>query len=349
MIYLIAALLFLGFCFPKSKICFYTESAALAIVLGGFNGELDLNNYRHRYELELMPFEWEQIMYSGISTFFHRIGVNFEWYHFILTVITVLVIAVCVRSLTEHSAYAMSLISTFALLETAWQLKTLTAMGMSVIALWWHYHKIYLKDHPARTYKAIFLVMVFIASQFHYLALFFVLFLFVKKRNSVFFMIKNMLVLDIAVFCLSDVGIRVASRFFYSLHRYTQPMSLPSIMITVVWQIFAIAIVYCAQKNHNDAFGSWILQGTLLFMLLIPMYKYTVVATRIFRIWMIFIAVYMSRLQKHGVRVSLYRILYDAYNIGSLMYWFVFVNVYNGMESSIRYLLTNNVLCSRVL
>lgn len=344
MIYIMAALLFPGFCFPKSKFCFYTESMALAAVLGGFNGDLDLNNYRHRYELELIPFEFEQLMYSGVSSFFHRIGVSFEWYHFILTAITVFIIAICVRSLTEHYAYAMSLISTFALLETAWQLKTLTAMGMSVLALWWHYQKIYVPDNPGAMHKAVFLMLVLAAAQFHYLALFFVLFLFVKKKNHVFVMIKNMLLFDLIFFCFSDVVIKAAAKFLYSLHRYTQPMSIPSIMITIAWQVSAIAVVYCAQRYHKDEFSGWILQGTLLFLLLIPMYKYTVVATRIFRIWMIFTAIYISKLHRQGMRVSLYRILYDAYNFGSLGYWFVFINVYNGTESSVKYLLTNHIL-----
>lgn len=342
MSYLFYAVFLLGFLFPRSKKVLFMELAAAVLLFGGYCGNLDLNNYRWQYNTDFVTSGYTQKIFSVFAITFHKLGFSFEFFHFMLTVTALAAIAWCICRFSAQPAYAAGIVCTFSLIESGWQMRTLMATGAAVAALCWYYLKIYRQGKSLAKNYIIFILLVMAAVQCHYMAAFFIVFLPLKKINDKQ-LFKMVLFFIAAVFIFADSLIKASVLLIPEMGKYLGHIHLWSTAVTIAWQLIGTVIVLFSKKRNADAFEQFVKQGTVLMMLLIPFYSYTTIVTRIFRIWIVFIAVYISRLKRNGSIVNVNRLIYDCYNFGSVFYFFYFVQRFRGYGPTILELLNNNM------
>lgn len=142
MLYLLTVGLLSGFVFPKSKRCFYIVTVCAILMLGGYNGSLDLMFYREQYDTGYVYPGFTQKLFSYILNSFHNLGVSFSAFHLIYTAVAMVLIAFFVNKMTKQPAYAMSVVCPFAFVELGWQMKYLGTIVVLTCALFF-YTRIY--------------------------------------------------------------------------------------------------------------------------------------------------------------------------------------------------------------
>lgn len=336
----------LGLLFPKNKAITWIEIIAISLFYGGYNGTTDLTNYIWQYENNWMTDSPLQKLYSYMSIFFHNTGMSFEWYHLMITAVSLILILYVVSKLTDQTAYVMSMISVFVYIENGWQLKTMTATCFIVIALYWFYKRIYSCElNTVRKNRDIivFLALIFIAAQFHFLSVFFILFLFIPFIKGHF---TRVVIIDICAFAVVETLLIRVSNYLPMIGNYVSPISLSVFIVTGIWQILGYFILFYnnndIQFQTNDKLGLFVKDGTLVLMLLIPFYYYANVATRIYRVWIIFMVVYATKLIRKQFAFEKRRLFFDMYIIGSSIFWFYIMFVLQGKEPIINELINNN-------
>lgn len=336
----------LGLLFPKNKAVAWVEIIAISLFYGGYNGTTDLPNYIWQYENNWMTDSPLQKLYSFMSIFFHNTGISFKGYHLIITMISLILILYITSKLTYQVAYVMSMISIFVYIENGWQLKTMMATCFIVIALYWFYKRIYsseLNTVKKNVDVIVFLVLIFIAAQFHFLAIFFSLFLFISFIKGHF---ARVIVIDICAFAVVGTLLISVSSYLPMIGNYVSPISFSVFVVTGLWQILGYFILFFnnndIQSQVEDKFALFVKDGTLVLMLLIPFYYYANVATRIYRVWIIFMIIYATRLFRKQFVLDKRRLLFDMYIIGSSIFWFYFVLKMQGKNPLIYELINNN-------
>ena len=138
----------------------------------------------------------------------------------------------------------------------------------------------------------------------------------------------------------------IAAGYIPALSNYMSPISLPSFLVTVVWQILGGLIIYWLASSGGENFlqTSFYLDGTKIMFLLLPFYFYANVATRIYRIWIIFMAIYAAHRNREQLRIEKNRFIFDAYILCSYFFWFILLPVLQGGESIIVNVINNNIL-----
>lgn len=347
MITVIFILTLLGLLFPKSRLIAWIEIIAMSLFYGGYNGHIDLNNYIWQYQNNWITDSPLQKLYSYTSVAFHCAGISFEAYHFVITVISLVIIAIIVSKMTEQTAYVLSLISIFVYIENGWQLKTMLATSVIVLALYWFYKRIYSKPYNSKSVMKdmmIYVILIFVAAQFHFLALFFLAFLFMPIVKGHF---VKVIFADLMIFALANVILERAAVYIKMLNNYLSPISLPVFIVAVLWQVLGyFMLVYKSERDkleiENDCIQGFVFDGSLVLMLIMPFYYYTTGVTRIYRIWIIFIAVYASKLSRKKFLVNIKRLILDAYVIGSSIFWFYVMFKFRGTEPLITNLIKDN-------
>ena len=342
----------LGLLFPKNKTFACIEIIAMSLFYGGYNGIIDLGNYVWQYENNWMTDSPLQKLYSFMSIFFHNIGMSFEWYHLTITAISLIVISYIISKLTDQIAYVLSMISIFVYMENGWQLKTMMATCFIVVALYWFYKRIYTCE--LNTVKKIlniiiFLTLIFIAAQFHFMSVFFLLFLFISFIRGHF---TRVIVVDIFAFPVVGTLLIKVSNYLPMIGNYVLPISFPVFVMTGLWQILGYFILFgynnSIKSQTKDKFGLFARDGSLVVMLLIPFYYYANVATRIYRVWIIFMVIYAARLFRKQLTFEKRRILFDMYIIGSSIFWFCIMFKLQGKAPLICELINNNSFLGRI-
>lgn len=338
----------LGLLVPKSKILACIEIIAMSLFYGGYNGTIDLPNYIWQYENDWMIDDSPlQKLYFFMGIFFHNIGISFEGYHLIITAISLMLISYVIFKLTDQIAYVLSMISVFVYFENGWQLKTMMATCFIVVALYWFYKRIYISRFNTvkkNTDVLIFLALLFIAAQFHFLSVFFLLFLLMSFFKGHF---ARVMALDICSLAFIGTLMVQISSYIPMIENYISPISFSVFLITALWQILGYFILFGYNNSNElkteDKFGLFVKDGSLVVMLLIPFYYYANVATRIYRIWIIFMIIYAAKLYRKHFVFDKKRILFDIYIIGSSMFWFYIMFKIQGNDPLIYELLNNNI------
>ncbi|WP_033170670.1 EpsG family protein [Selenomonas sp. ND2010] len=334
-----------GFLFAKCKIVAWVEIVAMSLLYGGYNGTTDLPNYIWQYENEWMIDISLQKLYSFMSICFHNFGISFELYHVTITAISLMLICYISSKLTDQIAYVLSMISVFVYIENGWQLKTMMATCVIVVALYWFYKRIYnCKKNTIKKYIniIIFLVLIIVAAQFHFLSVFFVLFLFITFIKGHFI---RVIMIDVCMFVFSGMLLFKVSSYIPMVSTYESPINLSVFIVTGLWQILGYFILFYSKDDVETRGGTYeffVKDGTLVLMLLIPFYFYTNVATRIYKIWLIFMIIYATKLYRKQLILGQRRLLFDMYILGSSIFWYYIVPLMQGRESLIIDLMNNN-------
>lgn len=336
----------LGLLFPKNKALTWIEIIAISLFYGGYNGTTDLTNYIWQYENNWMTDSPLQKLYSYMSIFFHNTGMSFDWYHLIITAVSLILILYIISKLTDQTAYVLSMISVFVYIENGWQLKTMMATCVIVMALYWFYKRIYcceLNTVKRNKDVIIYLVLIFIAAQFHFLSVFFILFLFIPFIKGHF---TRVVVIDICGFAVVGTLLLRVSNYLPMIGNYVSSISLSVFVVTSIWQALGYFILFFNNNDVHyqteDKLALFVKDGTLVLMLLIPFYYYANVATRIYRVWIVFMIIYATRLFRSQFSFDKRRLFFDAYIIGSSIFWFYIIFILQGKEPLIYDLINNN-------
>lgn len=341
---LIYLLTLLGLVFRKNKAVLWIEILAMTLLYGGYNGTKDLDNYKWQYLNHSISNEVFQKLYSDMGTWFYKWGFRFETYHLIITFLSLIILALVITKMTEEPAYVMSLVSVFVYVENGWQLKTMIATSIIAIALYWYYKKIYSNSLQLKN-VLIYTFLILLAAQFHFLALFFLLFLIMPVIKNQF--IKAIAV-DIILFLVMPFALNAASLYIFSLTNYLVPISWSSFVLTITWHLIGYIII--AYNSHNDinygekyiTLKAFILDGSRVMLLLMPFYYYANVASRIYRVWIIFMAIYISFQKREKSKVSVKRLWFDVYIFASYFIWFYLLFKLLGLEPLFINLISNN-------
>ena len=337
----------LGLLFPENKVAAWMVIVAMTLFYGGYNGTTDLPNYIWQYENEWAPDFMFQKLFSSISVYFHNFGVSFECYHVIITAFSLIIILYITSKLTNQITYVLSMISVFVYIENGWQLKTMMATSVVVVALYWFYKKIYtdklLDAIKKNIYMIAFGALIVIAAQFHFFAMFFLLFVFIFYIKG---HVIRVFLIDIVMFILSGVILIRALSYIPMLVEYVSPISLPVFMLMVVWQMLGYYILFYSnndiESGGDNRFGLFVKDGTLLLMTIIPFYFYTTVAMRIYKVWIIFMIIYATNFLRKKLLFGQRRLLFDMYIIGSSIFWYYIIPQMQGEETLIYDLMSNN-------
>lgn len=332
----------LGLVFPRSKKICAIQIAAISLFYGGYVGNIDIDNYIWQYNNDYMTDWGGQQLYSYVSIFFHKMGMPFGVYHLLITFISILIISMVIFKLTSEPGYVLCVIAFFVYAENGWQLKSMLATIFIVLALYWYKEKIYGKRVVLKNIL-VYLILVFLATQFHFLSLFFIVFLF-QPLLAKYFM--QVLAGDVLMLLVVRGALPIAAGYIPALSNYMSPISLPSFLVTVVWQILGGLIIYWLASSGGENFlqTSFYLDGTKIMFLLLPFYFYANVATRIYRIWIIFMAIYAAHRNREQLRIEKNRFIFDAYILCSYFFWFILLPVLQGGESIIVNVINNNIL-----
>lgn len=341
----------LGYIFPKSKTVFIIETLSLIIILGGYNGHIDLDNYLWGYIHGY--FKQEHIiesLYNLVANIFSASGFSFESFHMILTVFSVLVMAYLAHKLTREPATVMSLMVGYSTLEYAWQLRALSAAAIISYALYYYFAKIYQRKKKPK-YIITFLLLIALAAGFHFVSLFFVVFLLLDYCQN-HKMQKNIVILIAATCICFPYILRYFTNYVPALADYLDRYRKVKVIFGLcAWQISGLIvtgwiynllsgdreILTAGEKKYNE----FVYNGSILLLIVLPFYSLTSVATRIIRIWSLFYFAHSSLLPNHGPRIYKAKIAMWGYSIGSFILFHI---ILIGNRYDIVYdFLTNNL------
>ncbi|SUB23862.1 EpsG family protein [Avibacterium avium] len=312
---------FFGFVFPKSKTIFYLQIISSLIIFGGYDGDLDLNFYREQYNSNYLPSSIFQKLFSYLLIAFSYYDIPFYIVHFFIVLLSIVLISIVIYKLTDYIAYALSIVLLFPFFENGWQLKSCIAMGVITLALYWFYINIFNKKISLLN-SLIYVGLLYIASQFHYMSVFFLSFLLIniKSNNLLFFIF----LIDLFIFCYSKTIINYFSQYMPSLEAYTTPISIISFLTVSLWQIIGTIIVYFNRQENNNKFNQFILKGSFIMLLLLPFYEFSLITMRLYKIWIIFMGISISyNLYFTKSRLKTQAYFFSIYIIFSHMFFYI--------------------------
>lgn len=345
----------LGYLFPRSKGVFLLEIIQLIILLGGYNGAIDLVHYKNVYTNEIMKSEMTERLYNVLSLLFHRMGFSFESYHFIITVLAIGLIAYVVNKLSKEPALSMSLIVGYCTLEYAWQLKTMIAASIVVFALY-----CLRKYRLERRWKKyiLYLLLILLAVQFQFSTIFFLVFLAMDYISFKEFK-YGIIVAVGGIWVLLDVLLNIAAIYIptlesYISHGYRNPILVLgycfwhlSSTIIICWSVRTLRRKRIQQLNGAQEEGQlsatkqldqeisqdvFIYKGNLLMLMAMPFYSVTTVADRLIRIWFLFCWTYPTELHRTGAKVSLPKSLVCLYSVASTVFFHFIISYFTRRE-----------------
>lgn len=351
-VFFLIFLTFLGYIFPKSKIIFGIELILNFLIIGGYNGTGDIDNYMYRYNNKIITEGFIEKLYDLVAILFKNAGVSFEMFHFCLSVISLSIIALVLYKLSNKPALAMALFSGYSTFEYALQIKAMCAASIIIYALYYYYKKIYLQKNTMKE-KIIYIVLILIATGFHFMSPVFYIFLFMDSVNIK--KIKRYIIpITICVAVFSQYVVNELSKYIFNLTSYVDMhRSTIATISFCIWQIISLIIVKkimisdfnkenkCEEKIKFDTFvykGSWSL------LLIMPFYSITFVVNRILKIWSAFFYVQASNITvKKGV-LSLNLLFMIIYSIGSfILFYFILTNTSGKNYNVILDIMQNNV------
>ena len=326
---------------PTSKVYFFLNMLVLTLVTGGYNGNVDLNFYIEQYNNESFkdfPFEG---LYTLVSFFFHKSGIDFQTYHFILSAAAMLIIAFVIKETTEEAAFVSALLYGFSTVEYAPQIKTLLASSVLIYAL---YIRLYKERTIKNTIK--YLMLVLIASGFHILSVFFLIFLLDEKiqpKHAVISAIASSVIIMVGRTLFFGKLLEYVPSFAFYFGRYRKNKVIIGM---ILWQITGILIAnllkksICRENENYEDIVNRIYKYSLLFIFISPLYLLTTVANRFIRIWSPYYYLEASYSETLPFRVNYLRALMMLYSWGSFVLFYLIL----GQEQKIFLeIISNNI------
>lgn len=322
--------IFLGYMMPKSKMFFLIELIISSIIIGGYNGIGDIDNYMYRYDNKIVTDGIAERLFDVIAVGFKEAGFSFEMFHLIISIIALSIIGYVIYKMSNKPTLAMALFFGYSTFEYALQIKALCAASIIIYALYYFYKNIYLRKNVMKK-KVIYILLILIATGFHFMAPFFLMFLFINSIN-----INKMKRIIVPV----TIGVAVFAKYIVSsLSGYIPTLSSyvdmhRSSITTIafcVWQIISLIIVkkimisnLSIENREEDKINldTFVYKGSWLLILIMPFYSITFVVNRIAKIWSAFFYTQASNIEIKKGKLPFNIILIIIYSVGSFILFY---------------------------
>lgn len=314
---------------------------------GGYNGDVDLVYYRLRYKSQATTEQLSERLYNDLAKLFSSAGVSFETFHLLISAVSIILIAYVVIKTTKRPALVMASLVGFATVEYGIQIQALCSAAIIVFSIYY----LFRDDNISRQKKILwYTIGVFIACGFHFVSLFFLSFLLIPYVKSKY--IKYWIAGGVISVCILFPMFKLLSEnYAYALSDYIGNYRSP-LLITVMclWHLVGVYLIsrmkkYMQKMGIYDKISDSIYKGSFVVCLVIPFYSLTVVASRIVRIWFVYYMIFMGNLPSKEDRISIWEVGMIAYNVGSLVLFYIVMS----WDSSIHVLeeiLTYNIFWS---
>lgn len=330
----------------KSNILFCINTGLIIFFVGGYNGTFDLNNYKLIYEAGMLRTSIYEGLYSYVAFLFHELGVTFYWFHFLMSMFSIMLIAYVVSKLADEKAYVMALMIGFSTIEYAIQFKTLCAAAIIIYAI---YFWLSTKLMGWKKY-VIYSMLILLGLGFHFVSAFFLLIMFgdlIKRKYLKYYIFGG-----IAVFMLFYSGLfDTVLMFIPELSQYVgKYRSIKTFLGTCAWQISGYATVYLinrylcrriGQEDKRKQLAQGIYYGSTVMLFTLPFYLLTTVAIRIIRIWSVFYYIQAAMIKEKKGHLNIYKFLMTAYSFASFILFYVILVPHTG--SVVVEVLTHNM------
>ncbi len=350
--FVVLMIVVLGYVYPKSKVVFYLEIIMYMVIIGGYNGNLDLVFYRNRYEKGIISDTVVEGLYDYVAAFFANCGLNFDVYHFLLSAFAIIIISYVVKKMSPEPALVMSMLFGFSTIEYAVQMKNLCAAAIIIYALYYYYRERQIYNAEKRKlidYRLIYAILVVIATGFHFLSLFFFVFLlidFVNVKYLKYWIISIVLIAMVIYSYVENLLVILVAQLADYVGQYR---SFSVIMGMIIWQWSGMIIVtlmyrYFKRKNASENLlymSTYIYKGSLLMMLVTPFYLVTTTVNRIIKIWQLFYFVLTSQIKSSYRKFNLLKIVMILYGLLSTIVFYFIIMKFE--ESVVWEVLNNNM------
>ena len=272
-------LLLLAFIMPKSKLLFIIEILFNIIIIGGYNGVGDLDNYMYKYKNDIVTDAIFERLFDITANFFKNAGVSFEMFHLILSIIAICMMGFVIYKLSNKPALTVALFTGFSTFEYALQMKSMCAAAIILLAIYYFYKKIYQKKCSLKN-RLIYVLLILLATGFHFMSLFFITFLFIDSINIE--KIKKIVIpLAIITTIFSQNIVTILSNYIENLSFYAgMNRGLLATLCFCLWQVVSLVIVRRImlsniKKDASDditRFDNFVYNGSWILLLILPFY-----------------------------------------------------------------------------
>jgi len=287
----------LGYAFIKkdSKMTFWLLLIWMFILFAFNYVNADYAMYQRQYFKygTSEEFYTSEILWQLLCKFFYSLKVPYSLFICLYSIIPVTIVGIIVNSLAKHKALALSCFFIFPFLLEVVQIRDFMAISIIMLGL-----KNLYSNNKYATLK--YILCCLLAGGFHYISLFYLLFIFVKRINLsklALFIIPTSMFLII----LSEIGVvtkiiefvipaeKFNAYFVSGEWQVSHAIAFLSIALQFVI-IIALFLTYRRHKKRTDEEAKkniklleFMLKCNLLLLFATPLYFYTFEFTRIFR------------------------------------------------------------------
>ena len=353
-IFFLLILILLACMIPKSKLLFIIELLVNIIIIGGYNGVGDLDNYMYKYQNGIITEGIFEKLFDIVANFFKNAGVSFEMFHLILSIVAICIMGYVIYKLSNKPALALALFTGYSTFEYALQLKSMCAAAILLLAIYYFYKNIYQKKCSIRI-KLIYILLILLATGFHFMSLFFITFLFMNSINIG--KIKKIVIpLTIIITIFSQNIISMLSNYIDNLSFYVgMNRGLLTTVAFCLWQIGSLVIIrrimhFNKKQNVSDDisnFDKFVYDGSWILLLIMPFYSITFVINRLLKVWSAFFYIQASNINLKRNTLSLNLFSMFAYSFGSfVLFYFILQN--NSNYNVVLDIIQNNMFIGGV-
>lgn len=294
---IITFLLFIqGFLMPKSKVLFSVQSLWV-IVLTCFNtGGADWFGNEEYYWIASVNSNKGLLsnLYPTLVNYCRNLGMNFVLFNGLMSLFATLIILSMIYKYSKNSSLVLSFWLIFPLIDNIIQKRAYYSLSLVILAI------PILFDRKAKNKLVqffLFELLILLAYEIHsmyclYLTIPFYLLLNYKWQKYISiigfiicFVLKN----EIQSVVNAIVGTSIESKSDLYFNQLASTSSISHTIFWAVWQAFQLLIIlYINKKNLNNKKNSILLSLNWWGLLLIPLYSFNPVFTRIFRAIILF-------------------------------------------------------------
>ncbi|MCQ2015584.1 EpsG family protein [Clostridium butyricum] len=330
----IISLILLGIVYKHSKILFLIQSIFMMVLVVFNYWSAD---YINNYNIYLSASENDPIInnfYGMFGCMFKRVGIEFYYFNFILSGISMLLILIYIYRKSINSNFVLSLMWLYPFCNYVIQKKWLVAFAISLYAM------NYLYTNNKKN-SATYLILIILAAQFHPAAYFYLLFYFIDYISDKYK--KYIIYVMVLVGMIFVEFIPKIIRLFFSdtkVNLYFMELASKSSISKFIFWIFThitiyMIVVYIKKTISIDNIYSKEVQRiykiNLSALVVIPLYYFDPVFFRIYSLIILLDYIHIANLLP---KINIYyrkQFVYFLYIILCSIYLFIIFFVVTGL------------------
>lgn len=277
----------MGYIFKNSKAVMCFQCVLLSVLIGGYNGDGDLDNYRVRYQ-NTYKFEISsENLYDGLAHIFFRTKIPFCMFHLVIVGICVIMLALVVNELTHKGAFVLSCFMLWPAPILAQQFQQLISLSIIAVAF-----SCLLNNK--KNIKYIFLCIL--STGFHLSGIFYLIHLVIKyfDKKKLLKMVKLFLcIFSASEVVLSSILVYVLPSAIYRDYIISEHYRLATwkCIGMMVWQLAMTAPVFVVREENvlRENHVETIKKIAILQQMILVIYFITQITSRLMYVMVILI------------------------------------------------------------